>query len=345
MKSSLTLKRVMWTVIAALIPAVSYSVFLFGLKALVIYSVSVAAAVISEAIFLLLKKKRPDMSDGSAVITGLLIAMISPPDVPLWMIAIGSVFAVIFVKQLFGGLGHNIFNPAIAGMTFMLLSWPAHMSQDLHTLSDKIESLRKISGAADILQQAAGEITASNPLLLLKEAPNLLAEAGIPHSRIYEMIFSRDMFLSLMTGNTGGNIGEVSSLLILIAGLFLIFRKIITWHIPASFTASFAIFMIAYYSLAVVPGSEKIRNFQYIAALYHVLSGGLILGAFFMAADPVTSPLTAKGTIIFGTCCGIIAAVIRIWGGNYEGVFYAILIMNSAVPLIDRLTKPRVFGV
>lgn len=336
LRTDQSLRKIMWMVVIALVPATAYSVYLYGLKVLFPIITSIVAAVAAEALYQTLMKKPVTVSDGSAVITGLLIAMNVPPDAPVWMIAIGSAFAIIIAKQLFGGLGFNIFNPALAARAFLIASWPVEMTTRWHKFSaTNVFSTDLINNC--LSQKAFEVVTQATPLAALKEAPAQLKEMYTPISCFYDLIFSTASFKSLFIGNIGGCIGETSVLFLLIGGLFLLYKRVITWHIPVAFIGTVAAFMCLYYLLIDFPHPFK-------GTLYHILSGGLFLGAIFMATDMVTSPVTEKGMIIFGVGCGIITSVIRLWGGYPEGVSYSILLMNATVPLIDRYTKPRIFG-
>jgi len=235
--------------------------------------------------------RRITIGDGSAVVAGLLLAFVLPSRLPWWMAAVGSFFAVVIVKQLFGGLGNNIFNPALAGRAFLLASFPIYMTSWVRPFD---------------------AVSCATPLAIVKE--NLSGT----------MPSLWDLFI----GKTAGCLGETSAVALLIGAGFLFWRKIITWHIPFTYIGTVTI-------LSWVFGRDP---------LFSVLAGGLVLGAFFMAVDPVTSPMTAKGQIIFGVGCGIVTVVIRQWGGYPEGVCYSILLMNALVPLIDRYTKPRRLG-
>jgi len=336
-KAGQSLNKIMWLVVISLIPASFYSIYIYGFNALLLILSSIGGAIIAEALFQLFMKIPITIKDGSAVITGLLIAMNVPPESPIWMVVIGSFFAIIIVKQLFGGLGFNIFNPALAARAFMLASWPVHMTTDWHKFSSTNILAKKISNLSNISPEIFDTVTMATPLGALKEIPNIFIDLNISLTPLYNLLFSMEMFESLFIGNIGGCIGETSALLLLIGGFFLLYKKIITWQIPVFYIGTFAILMLLYYIFSGFP-------FFYRATLFHILSGGLILGAFFMATDMVTTPITSKGMIIFGVGCGIIAFVIRIWGGYPEGVSYSILLMNATVPLIDKYTKPRVFG-
>ena len=337
-RSGESISKIMWSVIIALTPAAAFSVYLFGIPALKLMAVSVAAAVAAEALIQLLLRKRVTALDGSAAITGLLLAMNVPPGAPLWMVAIGSAFAIIIVKHLFGGLGFNIFNPALAARAFLLASWPVHMTTTWHRFGEYNVLMQNAQNSVGFPPAVFDALTQATPLTLMKEGPRILADNNIALSKLYDMALAPEMLRSLFLGTVGGSIGETSALLLLIGALFLMIRKIITWHIPLSFIGAVAAAAAGYYTLTGFPA-------PHLMVLFHVLSGGLILGAFFMATDMVTSPVSKKGMVIFGVGCGLLTFVIRLWGGYPEGVSYAILIMNAVVPLIDRYTKPRVFGV
>ncbi len=291
--------RIMWLVVLSLIPTGVAGVYLFGLGALQAIILGVAAAVVTEIVLQLATKKKITVFDGSAVLTGLLLAYNLPPNVPFWLPIIGSVFSIAIGKQIFGGLGQNIFNPALVGRVFLMASWPKYMT----TFSKPLNY---------------DAITSATPLAILNEGG------------VLENISYLDLFL----GNRGGCIGEVCILALIIGAVFLLIRGYISWHITVSYIATTGLFVYLFGAKVFFTGDW----------LFHLLSGGLILGAFFMATDYVTSPLTAKGQIVFGIGCGLLTAVIRLWGGYPEGVSYAILIMNAATPIIDRYTKPRIYG-
>ena len=330
-----SVKKIMWTVVLALMPAAVYSVYIFGLRVLTLYAASVLAAMIAETLMRFLLKKNITSLDGSAVITGILVAMNVPPASPIWMPAIGSAFAIVIVKQLFGGLGFNIFNPALAARAFMLASWPVYMTTGW-AVSGNVTS--QVSANSSVFPQAVFDVmTHATPLTALKEGTRMLADYNIKIEDFCAFLFSPEMIWSQFKGSIGGCIGETSALLLLIGGLILLVRRVITWHIPVSYIITMALLTFVYYSLIGYPHPQMI-------VLSHILTGGLILGAFFMATDMVTSPVSRKGMLLFGAGCGLITFVIRIWGGYPEGVSYSILLMNAATPLIDRFTKPKVFG-
>jgi len=303
-----TIPRVMWTVLLALVPALAASLYFFGVRALALELVAVGAAVLTEAAIQKLRGVPITISDGSAVITGLLLAFNLPVGVPLWLPAVGSVFAIAVAKQAFGGLGHNIFNPALAGRVFVMHSWLTDMTS--------------WSPPRTAFYSGIDALTYATPLGAAKEA---VAE-WLPRQ-----VGAANMFW----GNTGGCLGETSALALLIGALFLLIRGHIRWETPIAFIGTVAILSWFFPAKA---GSIRIDP------LYHILGGGLLLGAFFMATDMVTTPMTAWGMLIFGLGCGLITIVIRLYGGFPEGVSYSILIMNAFTPLIDRITRPRIFG-
>lgn len=292
-----SVSRIMWMVAVSLLPAGIAGVIIFGLNALWVSILAVITALATEGILQILSKRRVSILDGSAFVTGLLLAYNLPPNVPIWLPVIGSFFAIAIGKQVFGGLGQNIFNPALVGRVFLMASWPKYMT----TFAKPFDA-----------------VTSATPLALLKEV------------KVLENISYLDLFL----GRRGGCIGEVCILALLLGAAFLLIRGYISWHIPVTYITSTAILTYMFGRGGLFSGDW----------LFHILSGGLILGAFFMATDYVTSPLTRKGQIVFGIGCGLLTAIIRLWGGYPEGASYAILMMNAAVPLIDRYTRTRVYG-
>jgi electron transport complex protein RnfD len=296
----------------ALLPALVFATYLFGLRVLIITIISILAAVGSEALLQRMLGKRITIADGSAILTGLLLAFNLPPNVPWWLPAFGSAFAIIFAKQLFGGLGYNFINPALAGRAFLMVSWPSLMTK---------EWLAPIGGTLSGIDG----ISAATPLSLLKNPANY----GDPQI-IVRQLNDFETIRNIFFGKIGGCIGETSALLLLLGGLLLVFLRIVDYRIVIGYLGSFA--LLAW--LLPTQGS----------VVFHVFAGGLMLGAFFMATDWVTSPVTKKGRWIFGIGCGVITIIIRIWGGYPEGVSYSILLMNVFTPVIDRLTKERIFG-
>lgn len=305
-----SVNRIMWVVTASLIPAGLAGVFFFGAKALAVILLGIFSAAAAEAGLQLIAKKKVSILDGSAVLTGLLLAYNLSPDAPFWLVICGSFFAIAIGKQIFGGLGQNIFNPALAGRAFLMASWPRQMT----TFSPTAKSLEW--GFRHPFSFDA--VTSATPLSFIKE--------GHTPDRISHLF--------LFLGNKKGCIGEVCIWALLLGGLFLLLKGYISWHIPVTFIAAVGLF-----SWILGPGGLFTGDW-----LFQIFTGGLILGAFFMATDYVTSPLTRQGQLIFGFGCGVLTAIIRRWGGYPEGASYAILMMNAATPLIDRYTRNRTYG-
>ena len=310
-----SIQKIMWTVVIALAPAAIAGCWFFGGRAIGIILGSIAVAVATEAAILALRKKPVNQAlDGSAVVTGLLFAMVISSNASWYVVVIGAFFSIAAAKHLFGGLGYNIWNPALAGRAFVLAAW----------------SLQMTAGWADPLQ--ADVISKATPLNAVK-----MPVTGAGPFSIGDLFF----------GNIPGSLGETSALLLLIGGLLLIARKYIDWRVPVSFIVTTVVLCMILPFKGADSGQigwyQKYSFFEQIA--FWTFSGGLMLGAFFMATDMVTSPITKKGALIFGVGCGILTAVIRKLGGYPEGVCYSILIMNTAVPLIDRFTLPKKFGL
>lgn len=307
-RSEETVSSIMIDVVVALCPALIAAAYFFGFRAFLITAVSVISCVAAEYIWQKACHKPVTINDWSAVVTGVLLAYNMPVTVPLWMPVIGGFFAIIIVKQLFGGLGHNFMNPALAARAFLLASWPTAMTK-------WIEPFQKIPVLGDV-----DVVSSATPLAILK-GTEAVGQA-MPE------------YWQLFVGQIGGCIGETSVIALLLGAIYLLVRKVINWRIPVTFIATVAIFTFVFGQDGSFAGN----------ALYHVLSGGLILGAFYMATDYVSSPVTPKGQIIMGIGCGIITSVIRLYGGYPEGVSYSILIMNVVTPLIDRYTTPVKYG-
>ncbi len=326
-RDSDSIPKIMWTVNIALLPSLFMAVYFFGYKALMITLLSILAAIATEGIIQKLSKKPLRIYDGSAVITGILLAFNLPASAPWWMPIVGSAFAIAIVKEVFGGLGHNILNPALTARAFLLASWPVEM-----TASWVAPREGTISGIS--------AITSATPLNLLKQSAKIIASPeNYEPSQIQAaqdaIANLSSSYSNLLIGNVGGCIGETSVIALILGALIMFYRRVIDWRIPFSYMGTVAI--LAW----VFGGTEGLLTGNWI---FHILSGGLILGAFYMATDMVSSPINAKGQLIFGIGCGILTVAIRIWGGYPEGVSYSILLMNLAVPLIDRYTVPRVFG-
>lgn len=292
-----SVSKIMWMVVLSLIPAGIAGVFIFGKSALWVIILAVLSALVTEAAIQIFTKRKITVLDGSAVLTGILLAYNLPPRVPFWLPIVGSCFAIAIGKQVFGGLGQNIFNPALVGRVFLMASWPKYMT---------------------VFLKPFDAVTSATPLAMIKEGKGLEAVS----------------YLDLFLGKRGGCIGEVCILALLLGALFLFWRGYISWHIPVTYIVTTGLMCYIFGTKGFFTGDW----------LFHILSGGLVLGAFFMATDYVTSPLTRKGQVVFGIGCGLITAVIRLWGGYPEGVSYAILMMNAATPIIDRFTRTRVYG-
>ena len=308
-------KNLMYDVLYALIPAFLVSVYVFGLSALVVTSVAVISCILFEYVIQkYLLKTAVTVSDGSALITGILLAFNVPSSLPIWMIIIGSLVAIGVAKLSFGGLGYNIFNPALVARVFLLVSFPVQMTSWPLPVENNLT----------LVDAVTGETT----LGMIKEG----LMYGETMSAISEKLPSA---MDLLLGITSGSIGEMSGLALLLGGVFLLARKVITWHIPI--TVLVTMFIMTGIFWIIDPE-------QYANPLIHVLSGGAILGAFYMATDLVTSPVTKKGMIIFAIGIGAITVIIRLFGAYPEGISFAIIIMNAFVPLINKYFKPRRFG-
>lgn len=292
-RNKITTQSIMFDVAIAMIPASVYGVWQFGMHALLVLIATVVACVLSEYVYEKLMKKPITISDGSAVVTGMILALNMPPQIPLWMPCLGGVFAIIVVKQLYGGLGQNWMNPALAARCFMLISFAQAMTQFSEPGTDAIAS--------------------ATPL------------AEIKAGGTYDLA-------AMFIGKIPGTIGEVSVIALLIGAAYLLIKKVISIRIPAAYIITFAVF-------AFIFGQH---NINYVLA--EICGGGLIFGAFFMATDYVTSPITAKGQIVFGICLGILTGLFRIFGSGAEGVSYAIIFCNMLVPLIEKVTLPTAFG-
>lgn len=286
-----TTQSIMLDVIIALLPAAIAGIVIFGLRALAVIGICVASSVISEAVFNIITKKEQTIGDLSAVVTGLILALNLPANIPLWQAVVGSLFAIIVVKCIFGGIGKNLVNPAITARVFMLVAFGS--------MANAAFPVDATAGATPLAQMAEGTVPGLTELFL---------------------------------GNHGGAIGETCALALLIGGVYLLVRKVISWHLPVAFIATAFLF------------SFLIADFNVTTAIAHVLSGGLLIGAIFMATDYVTSPSTALGKIIFGIGAGVITMLIRFWGVYPEGVSFAILLMNIVNPFICSLTARKLFG-
>ena len=300
MHTGSSVKSRMWGVVIALLPALAFSLYAFGIGALVVIAVSVLGCVMTEYLIQrYLIKGELTITNGSAVITGLLLAMNLPSNLPVWIVLIGCVVAIGLGKYAFGGLGQNIFNPAILGRVFLLISFPQQMT--------------------------------SWPLPMVNRASYLDATTGatiLGKMKLNELVPDNVDLMGAFMGQMGGSLGEMCGLAILLGGAYLLVRRIISWHIPVSIIATVALFS---WCAGINP-------------LVSILSGGVLLGAVFMATDYVTSPMTHKGMVLYGVMIGVITMIIRLWGAYPEGVSFAILIMNGFTPLINKYMRPRQFG-
>ena len=291
-RSKVTTGSIMLYVIIALLPATIFGVYTFGVPALFVVLITTASAVLTEYIYQKLMKKKVTIGDFSAALTGLLLALNLPAEAPWWMCVLGSVFAILIVKQVFGGLGQNFMNPALGARCFLLISFTGRMTNFVYD-----------------------GVTGATPLALLKAGESV-------------------KLMDMLIGNEAGTIGETSVIAILIGAMFLIAMGIIDLRIPGTYLASFVVFIVLF-------GGRGL-DLTYITA--HLCGGGLMLGAWFMATDYVTSPITKSGQIIYGICLGVLTGLFRLFGGSAEGVSYAIIFSNLLVPLIEKITLPKPFG-
>ena len=311
-RSNETTQTIMRDVIVAMLPALVFACVRFGARALALTAVSVVACMFWEWLYRTLMKKHQTVGDLSAAVTGMLLAFVSPVTMPYWMAVVGAFFAIIIVKQLFGGIGKNFVNPALAGRAFLVGSYAGVMT----TWVDPA------AGKAPLMGSTADIVTAATPMAYLKvgDMEGLVSQYSVS-----------DMFI----GMCGGSMGEVSALALLVGGAYLIYRKVIGWQIPVAYIGTVAVLSFLF------PKTGSGIDFM----LYSVFGGGLFLGAIFMATDYVTSPVTKKGQLVFGIGCGLFTVLIRYFGSYNEGVCYSIMVMNLLVPLIEKYTKPTRFGV
>jgi electron transport complex protein RnfD len=283
-------------VVIALLPATAASIYFFGMKAAIIVAITVLTAVVTEAGIQKLRKQDLTINDGSAVVTGLLLALNLPASAPWWIPVIGAIFAIAIVKHVFGGIGSNFMNPALAARAFLVTSWPIQMTT--------------------WIAPGADAVSTATPLGMIKEG----ATEALPS------------LMNVMTGSVGGSLGETSAILLLLGGLYLVYRKVISYRIPVFYIGT--VFVLTF----------LLGGFDITQSIYSIFVGGLMLGAIYMATDYSSSPITAKGQIVFAMGAGILTTLIRFYGGYPEGVQFSILLMNVATPLIERFTAPKVFG-
>ncbi|MBO4646168.1 MAG: RnfABCDGE type electron transport complex subunit D [Bacteroidales bacterium] len=321
-----SVKKIMWSVVVALLPAFLVSVYYFGIPVIVLTLVSVGCCILFEWLIQhFMFKGKSTVGDGSAVITGLLVAFNVPANLPIWILILGDLVAIGIAKMAFGGLGKNLFNPAITARVFLLISFPVQMTT--------WPVPRTLAGVADA-------VTGPTPLGVIKE--------GVKNGGVVDSLMNSPVPLSnntlmehmpnnvdMLLGQMGGSFGEVSAIAILIGALYLLFKKVITWHIPVSFMLTAFVFAGIFW---------LVDPTQYANPFFHLVTGGMMLGACFMATDMVTSPTSPRGMLVFGAGCGLITMIIRLWGAYPEGVSFSILIMNALVPLIDKAFKPKTFA-
>ncbi|MBN2088538.1 RnfABCDGE type electron transport complex subunit D [candidate division KSB1 bacterium] len=351
-----SIQKIMFDVVLALVPAMIAAIYFFGYQAGWIILLCVATCVGSEAVIQKLMKKKITIIDGSAIVTGILLAFNLPPEIPWWMPIIGSVFAIIIGKHCFGGLGYNPMNPALLGRAFLLASWPTYMTifktePTGGTLSGitaitSATPLNVMKNVQEILKNQALRQKLENTIQTVQDS-TLIQDAQKTLSTLTEYAADQinqaqnafpqlsDASNHYFFGRIGGCLGETSVLALLIGAAYLLYKRHIGLKIPMSYLGTVALLSW------IFGGVDGLFTGDWI---FHILTGGLILGAFFMATDMVTSPVTYWGQIIFGAGCGLITVIIRLIGGYPEGVSYSILLMNLTVPLLDRLTRPRIFG-
>lgn len=305
-----TTTKVMRAVILALLPACGVAVYFFGLHALLVLVLCTGGCLGAEALFRRGMGRPLTLTDGSAVVTGILLALNLPPTSPWWLALIGAAVAIGLGKQVYGGLGYNPFNPALVARVVLLISFPVQMTTWT---------------APAPLFSGADAVTTATPLGAAKTAVML-------HGHLPAM---QGSWMGYFVGDMAGSLGEVSAIALLLGAAYLLWKGIITWHIPAAFLGTACVFSGVFW---------LIDPSRYPSPLFHLLTGGMLLGALFMATDMVTSPVTGKGMLIFGAGCGVITILIRLFGGYPEGVSFAILLMNAVTPLIDRYTRPKKFG-
>lgn len=319
--------KVMGTVLLALTPATLFGFWLYGWPAVNLWAVSLIAAIVGEAFVLRLqnRKVRPVIMDGSGILTAWLLALSLPPYAPWWIAVLGSLFAVIIGKQVFGGLGQNVFNPAMAARVMLLISFPLEMTTWVAPAQSPslLESLRITFPSQPIDGMASASLLGHVKTEFTR---------GIGLDQALSGYYAP---LDMLWGSRAGSLGETAALLLLIGGLFLIARRIITWHAPFAMLLGVAAPALLF---------NAIDANHYAGPMVHVLSGGLMLGAFFIITDPVTSPNTALGQFIFGLSCGLLTWIIRTWGGYPEGVAFAVLLMNAITPIIDQYVRTRIYG-
>ena len=318
LRQGMTTPKAMRDVIYALLPATGASLWFFGLSAVLVIGSCIAGSILAEWLFAARETRGESLRDATAILTGLLLGLTLPPGLPAWMAFLGGFVAISLGKVIWGGLGHNLFNPALLGRAFLLATFPIAMTTWVPAVSEGgFFDIYTSNLALPFMQPQIDGVTAATPLGMLK--------------------FEQEVtpLTNLMFGKTSGSLGETSGLLLLLGGVYLWLRRDLDWRVPVSILATVVMFS------AVL---NLVDSARFPSPLFSVFSGGMLLGAIYMATDPVTSPVTPRGAWIFGIGVGVLVMLIRVFGGLPEGVMYAILLMNAATPLIDRYTQPRVFG-
>ena len=318
LRQGMTTPKAMRDVLYALMPATAASLWFFGLSAVLVLGACMVGSILAEWLFAPAASRGESLRDATGLLTGLLLGLTLPPGLPMWMAFLGGFVAISLGKVIWGGLGHNLFNPALLGRAFLLATFPIAMTTWVPAVGDGgFTSVYASTLALPFMQSGVDGVTAATPLGMLKFEQEVTPLA------------------QLMFGKTGGSLGETSGLLLILGGIYLWLRRDLDWRIPVSILLTVILFSAC---LSLIDAE------RFPAPLFSVFSGGLLLGAIYMATDPVTSPLTPRGAWIFGIGVGVLVMLIRVFGGLPEGVMYAILLMNAATPLIDRYTQPRVFG-
>ena len=344
-----TTARIMWSVAAALVPAAVFSGFVFGYRAYLHIGLAVLTAVVVEAVIQRLRLGRTTLRDGSAVVTGILVAFCLPAQARWFVPVVASAVAIGIAKQAFGGLGCNIWNPALVGRAFVHVSFPTDLNPSSYPVLKGDHFIGDVGTAAAGLPEGVDAVSGASPLVYLKQ----YATQGLWNDLSVEEFAGRLPDLSRMfVGNIGGNIGETSALLLLVGVAYLVYKGWVRWQVPLAYLGVVALGALLL-PIRIQTGGEEASLSPILFANpgvapwfmgYHLLAGGLMLGALYMATDMVSSPMTRKGLWVFGAGCGLLTILIRLYGGYPEAVCYSILLMNTAVPLIDRWTQPRIFG-
>lgn len=349
-----TIARIMWSVAAALVPAAVAAGYFFGIRAYLHIGLAVATAVITEAIITHLRLGKMTVGDGSAVVSGLLVGFCLPAQARWFVPIVASVVAVAIAKHCFGGLGYNIWNPALVGRAFVHISFPTDMNPSDYPVLTGDHFIGDVGTAVGGLPEGVDAVSGASPLAVVKD---IAASHGYAQVDVLKLLTFREGpgLWDMLVGTVGGSIGETSALLLIIGAIYLIYKGWVRWQIPVAYLGTVALgalFLPLY--LTGGEGGTGPTGWQPIITcmpdaalrfvLWHLLGGGLMLGALYMATDMVTTPITSRGMLIFGAGCGVLTILIRLYGGYPEAVCYSILLMNTTVPLIDRWTQPRIFG-